>query len=210
MKKKIKVIEFTVDEELALGLTAISLVDEPAIESNFIALSSAKPNDKHRVHFSFSGNTNDTEKRMLYGPILVPDKLILRVSATGEEYYMKMSRDTVRRLAHSYQTNYLQGSTKIDHELAVSGCLMVELWIKDFDSDKSVGFGMDEPVGTWFGGMHIGNDKVWEGIKDGTHKGFSVEVDLVFKDMTEVEVDIDVSTNEDELVKEVEQALAES
>lgn len=209
-KKKIKVVEFTIDGEMALGLTAISLVDKPAIESNFIALSAAKQHDKHRVNFQFNGVNAGGEKRMLYGPILIPDKLILRVNEVGEEYYMKMSADTVRKLAHSYQFNHLQGSTKIDHTLAVSGCMLVETWIKEFDSDKSVGFGMDEPVGTWFGGMSITNDAVWAGIKDGTHKGFSVEVDLVIDDVEEVEIDISKSDDDDAIVSEIEKALRES
>jgi len=201
--KKIQIIDFGIDPTLAVGLTAISLVDRPAIESMFIALGEAQLKTKHTVHVDFSTAKKQDKRRMLFGAVLIPDKLILRKNPTsGEEYYMRINAETVQTLAHSYLRNFLQNSTKVDHSLSVKGCTLVETWLKEFDDDKSVGFGIDEPIGTWFIGMHVENDEVWKAVEAGTFKGFSVEVDLVVTNRSEESVD-------EQLLHELEAILSE-
>lgn len=165
MKKEIR--DYTIDENGLLGVQAISVVEHPAIESDFIMLSSQK--------FKFSG---DAEKGILYGAVLIPDKLIYREDADGTPYYGRFSKELIERLAHDYLLKNLQHNATVEHAFAVQGLTVVESWVKMGDSDKSVSLGFDHPEGTWFIGMKVNNDDVKEKAKRGEIKGFSIEAFL--------------------------------
>jgi len=157
------------DQQMASGIDAISIVEAPAIESNFVALKS------HEVKFA----KVDAEKRILMGPILIPDKPIYRkqvVDGELDEFYIYFSKDTVRKASQMFLMKGKQGNATIEHELAVQGVCMVETWIKeDMEKDKSAIYGMSDPIGTWMGCLKITNDDVWKDAKDGKFKGFSIE-----------------------------------
>ena len=154
---------------MASGIDAISIVEAPAIESNFVALKS------HEVKFA----KVDAEKRILMGPILIPDKPIYRkqiVDGAMDEFYIYFSKDTVRKASQMFLMKGNQGNATIEHELSVQGVCMVETWIKeDMEKDKSAIYGMNDPIGTWMGCLKITNDDVWNDAKDGKFKGFSIE-----------------------------------
>jgi len=157
------------DQQMASGIDAISIVEAPAIESNFIALKS------HEIKFA----QVDAEKRILMGPILIPDKPIFRkqvMNGEMQEFYVYFSKDTVRKASQMFLMKGKQGNATIEHELAVKGVCMVETWIKeDMEKDKSAIYGMNDPIGTWMGCLKITNDDVWNNAKDGKFKGFSIE-----------------------------------
>jgi hypothetical protein len=157
------------DQQLASGIDAISIVEAPAIESNFIALKS------HEIKFA----QVDAEKRILMGPILIPDKPIFRkqvMNGEMQEFYVYFSKDTVRKASQMFLMKGKQGNATIEHELAVKGVCMVETWIKeDIEKDKSAIYGMNDPIGTWMGCLKVSNDEVWADAKDGKFKGFSIE-----------------------------------
>ena len=157
------------DQQLASGIDAISIVEAPAIESNFIALKS------HEIKFA----QVDAEKRILMGPILIPDKPIFRkqvMNGEMQEFYVYFSKDTVRKASQMFLMKGKQGNATIEHELAVKGVCMVETWIKeDMEKDKSAIYGMNDPIGTWMGCLKVSNDEVWADAKDGKFKGFSIE-----------------------------------
>jgi hypothetical protein len=165
-----RIVELILDEQqMASGIDAISIVEAPAIESNFVALKS------HEVKFA----KVDAEKRILMGPILIPDKPIYRkqvVDGELDEFYIYFSKDTVRKASQMFLMKGKQGNATIEHELAVQGVCMVETWIKeDMEKDKSAIYGMSDPIGTWMGCLKITNDDVWNDAKDGKFKGFSIE-----------------------------------
>ena len=173
------------DQQLASGIDAISIVEAPAIESNFIALKS------HEVKFA----QVDAEKRILMGPILIPDKPIFRkqvMNGEMQEFYVYFSKDTVRKASQMFLMKGKQGNATIEHELAVKGVCMVETWIKeDMEKDKSAIYGMNDPIGTWMGCLKVSNDEVWADAKDGKFKGFSIEGYFADKSMPLSKVETD-------------------
>ena len=159
-----KVLKCVIDDNMKLGVQAISLVEFPAIEANFVALSNVKL------------SSVNTERRMLYGPALIPDKYILRVDKnTGEEYYIVFEKETVYKCAHQFMMQNLQHSHTMEHKYELTGCTLVESWLVEGENDKSKHLGIDVPVGTWMAGTYVQDDKVWEQVKDGSVRGFSIE-----------------------------------
>lgn len=144
-------------------LFAVSLVEDPAIESNFIALS------KERVPIKLQD-----EKRLLVGAALVPNKPIYR-NVNGKEFYISFDEATIEKLAQDFLANDYQHNITVEHQDNVDDIVVVESWIKTSENDKSVGYGLNEPIGTWFIGMKVNNDEIWQRIKDGYYKGFSIE-----------------------------------
>lgn len=144
-------------------LFAVSLVEDPAIESNFIALS------KERVPIKL-----EDEKRLLVGAALVPNKPIYR-NVNGKEFYISFDEATIEKLAQDFLANDYQHNITVEHQDNVDDIVVVESWIKTSENDKSVGYGLNEPIGTWFIGMKVNNDQIWQRIKDGYYKGFSIE-----------------------------------
>lgn len=162
-----KIIELILDEQqMANGVDAISVVESPAIESNFIALNS------HKVEFK----AIDNEKRLLIGPALIPNKPIYR-NQDGEEFYVYFSKGTVKQASEIYLMRGKQNNATLEHELKLNGMSLVESWIKeDMEKDKSALYGMTDPIGTWMIAMKVNNDDVWNNyVKTGKVNGFSIE-----------------------------------
>jgi len=193
MDKK-RIVKCVIDENGKLGLTAMGLVDVPAIEENWVALSS----DKVKL------SSVDKERRMLYGAALIPEKLILRIDKNNEEYYMKFERDTIEQLAHDFYKKNLHHTTNLQHQYPVTGVTIVESWLKEGNSDKSLALGLsDLPDGTWFIGAKVDDDSVWEEVKSGAIRGFSIEGMF-----TEQSVEMNFVNVESMLIKEIEQLMA--
>lgn len=183
---KIKRVKVGINSET----DAISLVTEPAIESDFVFLSK----DKAIVKEAFS---ND-EKHMVYGAVLRPDFPIYRNDGENE-YYLEFTSESIERMARDYMMNYRQGNVTIQHEEYANEVFMVESWIKqDMDKDKSVSVGLDKslPIGTWFCGFYVNNNDVWERIKSGELKGFSVEAMIDLEDFAKVKKEDEFEMNE--------------
>jgi hypothetical protein len=163
-----KIIELLIDEEeLLSGIEAISIVDRPAIQEHFIALSEQERHQLAEV---------DKEKKILMGAALVPNKHIYR--ADGEdEYYIYFSEDTVRKASELFLMRGNQNKSTLEHQAELYGLSVVESWIiEDEVHDKSVKYGMELPVGTWMVSMKVNNDDVWQNyVKTGKVKGFSIE-----------------------------------
>lgn len=170
MSKHKKVIDFYIDEETDLwGIDAISLVNMPAIEENFIALS--KPGQNYTLSKVYE------EKQIVIGPALIPNKEILRKDPeTGEDFYINFPIETVRLASQLFMKKNNHHNATVEHAYSVNGCCVVESWIKESHIDKSthLGFG-NTNIGTWFTGMHIENADVWKEVKEGKRKGFSIE-----------------------------------
>ncbi len=163
-----RIVELVIDEldELA-GIEAISVVENPAIEEDFIAL-------KNQEEIKLA--ELDKEKKILLGPLLIPNKPIFRKSGE-EEYYIYFSRETVRKASEGFLMKGNQSKSTLEHQHSIKGLTLVESWlVEDEVHDKSRKYGMDVPVGTWMGAIKVNNDEVWnEYVKTGKVKGFSVE-----------------------------------
>ena len=163
-----KIVELIIDEEQELsGIEAISIVDEPAIEENFIALSK-----QHEIKLA----EVDKEKKILMGAALVPNKNIYRRNGE-DEYYIFFSQDTVRKASELFLMRGNQNKSTLEHQAELYGLSVVESWIiEDEVHDKSRKYNMDLPVGTWMVSMKVNNDEVWDNyVKTGLVKGFSIE-----------------------------------
>ena len=162
-----RIVELLLDEgSLQAGIQAISVVESPAIEEDFVALK-----EEARVELK----TIDKEKRLLMGAALIPNKPIYRRNGE-DEYYIYFSQDTVRKASELFFINGNQNKATLEHQMDVQGTSVVESWIIEGEQDKSRMYGMDLPVGTWMVSMKILNDELWEGyVKSGKVKGFSIE-----------------------------------
>ena len=175
-KKYYKITELVIsDSNEELAIDAISLVTDPAIEVDFVYFNKGKNN--------LTLAKIDEEKRMLVSPALIPNKNIYRYNAqTDQDYYVFFSKETVRKASEMYLKHNNHHKATYHHEERVSGVLTVESWIKEDDKyDKSIAYGFDLPIGTWFVKMRIDNDDMWERIKSGELKGLSIEVYFVDK-----------------------------
>jgi len=161
------IIELVLDEDNnEIGIEAISVVENPAIEEDFIALSNNVIELKEA----------DKEKKLLVGALLIPNKPIYRRSG-DDEYYIYFSKDTVVKASQMYLMNGNQSKATLEHEHDINGLTLVESWIvEDEVHDKSRKFGMNVPLGTWMGSVKVNNDEVWNDfVKTGKVKGFSIE-----------------------------------
>ena len=183
-----RIIELLIDEDALLsGIEAISIVDKPAIEENFIALK-----EQTKVNLT----EVDKEKRILMGAALIPNKNIYRTDGE-DEYYIYFSDDTVRKASELFLMRGNQNKSTLEHEAELNGLTVVESWIvEDEVHDKSRKYGLDMPVGTWMVSMKVNNDEVWENyVKTGLVKGFSIEG--YFTDKLEMsKMDNDINENE--------------
>ena len=162
-----KIVELILDENQdASGIEAISIVESPAIEEDFIAL---KSNEIKLAEI-------DKEKKILMGALLIPNKPIYRNNGE-DEYYIYFSKDTVLKASQMYLTKGNQNNSTLEHQHSLSGLSLVESWlVEDEVHDKSRKYGMNVPVGTWMGAVKVNNDEVWNDyVKTGKVKGFSIE-----------------------------------
>jgi hypothetical protein len=151
------------------GMLRISLVDDPAVQSNFVAFKNEHPAPVQRYAIE------DEEKRLILGCIMRADFPIYRRDADGFEYYIIYKADTIRTMAEKYLAENRQNLVNLMHEdgTEVEGVQMVQYFIKGAGLNPE---GFDAIAdGSLFGEFHVTNDEVWDAIKAGTYKGFSLE-----------------------------------
>ena len=151
-----------------LGLQAISLVDKPAIEQDFLLFSDE--------HICFS---KDDEKQIISGPALIAEMPIYRRNAKGEEFYVVFNKETIAKLVERYSKNGLFNIVNLqhDHSLFTENAILVESYFIDKErgiAPKEYGNLTD---GSWVVSFKIEDKDLWEQIKNGNDlNGFSVEV----------------------------------
>ena len=160
------IVELVIDEnDDVSGIEAISVVESPAIEEDFIALKNQE----------FKLAEVDKEKRILMGAALVPNKPIYRRSGE-DEYYIYFSKETVRKASELFFIRGNQNNSTLEHNMPLTGLTAVESWIVEGEKDKTRHYNLDVPVGTWMVSMKVHNDDVWNNyVKTGKVKGFSIE-----------------------------------
>ncbi len=194
-----KIVELILDEEQEEGgIEAISIVESPAIESDFVTL---KAEEIRLAEV-------DKDKKILLGALLIPNKPIYRKGEEGD-YYIFFSKDTVEKASQMYLKNGYQNSTTLEHAQALKGLTLVESWIvEDKVHDKSVKYGLDVPIGTWMGAVKVNNDEIWnEYVKTNKVKGFSIEGYFADKMERPKEKIQDNLSKEDKIIKEIIEIL---
>jgi len=148
------------------GVFANSLVSAGAIERDFVAF--------HKEH-QFAA-VND-EKMIVAGPMLIPNKKILRLKEDGSSYYVYFSPQTIEKLSRKFMKQKLTDQITLEHGNKTSGIYMIESWLVEHPTkDKSNLYGFTLPKGTWFALYSVAdNPKVWERVKSGEFNGFSIE-----------------------------------
>ncbi len=161
-----RIVELILGDDEMTGIEAISVVENPAIEEDFIALKSEE----------IKLAEVNKEKRILMGALLVPNKPIYRRKGE-EEYYIYFSRETVEKASQLYLMNGNQSKATLEHQHTINGLTLVESWlVEDEVHDKSRKYGLSVPVGTWMGAVKVNNEQIWNDfVKTGKVKGFSIE-----------------------------------
>jgi len=162
------IVELILDEENQemVGIEAVSIVSQPAIEESFVALSS----DEIKLA------KVDEEKRIVMGAALVPNKMIFR-KRNDTMFYVYFSKDTIRRASELFFQNGNQSNATLEHQMKANNLTVVESWIvENKEKDKSALYNLDLPVGSWVISMKIEDDELWQQIKEGKkYTGFSIE-----------------------------------
>jgi len=169
-EEKLDLYELLIENIDFDALTAVSAVDFPAIEKDFMKFAK-----KGKMKFTFG--KSDEDKRVITGPALIPNKKIYRFDMFKGEYEVFFSKDTVAQLAQEYLKNHKQSNVTIQHEYNANNMYIFESWIvEDPTNDKSNALGFtDLEPGTWMISMKVDNDEVWEQIKNDEIRGFSIE-----------------------------------
>ena len=151
------------------GMTKISLVDAPAVQTDFQAFKDAEAPAAYSVQ--------DEAQHLVFGVIMRANYPIYRYSKQTGEYYIMYSPEVIREMAEKYLAEGRQNAVNLQHEDGsdVDGVQLVEWFIKD--AGKGIAPAGFEEIedGSLFGCFHITNEEVWQGVVDGTYKGFSLE-----------------------------------
>ena len=194
------IVELFIDEEDAIGIEAISVVESPAIEEDFIALKNQE----------FKLAEVDKEKRILMGAALIPNKPIYRRNEDNE-YYIYFSQATVRKASELFLINGNQNNSTLEHQVPLTGLSVVESWIVESEKDKTRHYDMEVPIGTWMVSMKVLNDDIWNDyVKTGKVKGFSIEGYFADKAERPKDKDLkeDLEEEANELLSELKQLLS--
>lgn len=158
-----------INEDLMDGseVDFVALVDKPAIERNFLRFK------EDRINFEIQ----DEERRIISGPIMLADTPIYR-NDNGQEYFVSFPKDTIYKIIKKmFQKNYT-GNVNLMHDpkKIVEGVTMFECWISDESRGVKPMKGFeDAPDGSAFASYFVDNEDVWQKVKSGEFKGFSVE-----------------------------------
>lgn len=154
-------------EDNETGMFCVSLVDEPATESNFFAFAEEKELLKYSVE--------DEEQRKVFGLLMAADMPIYRRSSSGYEYYIVYSKDTLADMMEKYFAQGFQNQVDTNHNFVLEdGITLTQMFVKN--TEKGVNpTGFEQYAdGSIFAEYKINNDEIWASIKSGEYKGFSL------------------------------------
>ena len=149
------------------GMLKISLVDKPAVMTDFLAFDAVRRMQMYSIQ--------DEEKRLVYGVVMRADFPIYRRDERVGEYYIVYKPETIRQMAEKYLADGFQNRVNVMHSTDVEDVQMVQWFIKDTARGVNPEGFPDVADGSLFAEFHVLNDKVWDAVKDGTYKGFSLE-----------------------------------
>lgn len=165
---KLPIYEAKISDEWD-GVEAIALVDLPAVESDFMAFKKDRP----KIMYSIQNE----EQHVLFGVLMRADWPIYRIGASGYEYYIVYRRETVRQMAQKMLKDGVQNSFNVMHDpdMPIDGIECFQIFLKDTEKGVNPAGFEDIEDGSLFGSFKVSNEAVWQAVKDGTFKGFSIE-----------------------------------
>lgn len=165
-----------IDEDEMTGVDMISLVRRPAIMEDFITMEDEQADLYKQVVLS------EDDKQIITGPALIPDIEIIRKDDDGTPFYIRYSRETIEKIAQKFAKLRSNHSINKDHkkDKMAEKTFIYESWITG-GKDKSSELGFDVPEGTWMVSLKVEDDQLWQEIKSGKYKGFSIEGLFKFK-----------------------------
>lgn len=191
MKKE---VELYIDEN-GEWLEKISLVELPAIESNFLCFSKEDT-------FKFAV---EDEQRVITGPVMIPEKRMLRLDENGNEYYVYFSADTIKQAAYRWLQENMNHQFNLEHSKNTNKVDVIESWIvNDSRNDKAASLGFSLPKGTWMMSCKVNDEGLWQSIKEGEYNGFSVEGIFQYDD----EKFNKTLTDDERVIREAEEFLS--
>lgn len=197
MAKKIKKYKVGLDSETY----KISMVSEPAIEVDYVALSKQ---DEVQVKLS------SDERHICYGPALIPNKDIYRNNGE-QEFYINFTEESIVKMSQEFMKNYKQHEVNLQHEENVDEVYVCESWIvEDPYRDKSNALGFNVPKNTWMVGMKVNNIDTWERVKSGELKGFSVESAIHLEEFNKIENNETMEVDNETFWAKLKSVLAEA
>lgn len=175
-----------------LGMEKISLVDDPAMESDFQFFA----NEEERFKFS----VQNEEQRHIFGVIIRADHPVLRLTAEGFPYYITFSKETIKTIVQKYFREGRQNNFNLMHTPGtdVDSVEMLQAFIKDKERGIDPKDFEDIEDGSLFGEFKVNDETIWEDIKSGKYKGFSMEI------FYDVEVQIE---EEEQLYNDIQSLL---
>lgn len=163
-----KIFKIKIDDDEQLGMDAISLVEFPAVEVDFLAFSK-----EHNIELT----QFDEEKREITGVVCLADTPILRKNEQFGVHCILFDRDTIKKMMLRYFKNGLNNQVNIEHQgPMIEGLTMIESYIKDSERNIAPIEFKDVPDGSWIATFKVENDEVWDAIKEKhSLKGFSLQ-----------------------------------
>jgi hypothetical protein len=180
--EKIEVFELVIDIDDESGVTAIALVDQ--LESNWMAFS-------QQIEHKFA--VKDEDKRIIEGYFMVADLLIPRIGEHGDKFFVKFSAKTIEAIREKQSRLGMNNNFNLMHDpnKIADGVYMLDNIIIDNERGKVAPKEFEKvPDGSLWGSAKVDNDEIWEQVKNGTFKGFSVEG--MFKQLEPVSMDEDL------------------
>jgi hypothetical protein len=195
-----KVYEAVFNEAKNKGVWGISLVEDPAMEETFLALSKADSKIELK--------TLDEEQRIIVGLVLEPDKKVYR-NQGGEEFEMFFSKETVKDLMYNFAKQGYQTNSSIEHSgQRIEGVSFTEMWlVRDEKMDTAISLGLNPKEGSWMAVSKIDSDDVWNDyVKTGKVKGYSIDA---FVELQEVKLNKDKQMEKTilEEIKDISKAI---
>ena len=195
MARKIKKYKVGLDSETY----KISMVSEPAIEVDYVALAK-----QEEVEVKLSSD----ERHICYGPALIPNKDIYRNNGE-QEFYINFTEESIIKMSQDFMKNYKQHEVNLQHEEDVDEVYVCESWIvEDPYKDKANALGFNVPKNTWMVGMKVNNIDTWERVKSGELKGFSVESAIHLEEFNKQKND-NMEVNNESFWKQLKEVISE-
>lgn len=168
---KLKVYKLTIDDDPESGIGAVALVDDPAIQVNWLTFKEEKP-----ITFAIQSE----EQRIISGPLMIPDKPIFRKGQDGmADHYVLFDAETIRKCALKFFRTGQNKNVNLMHDpdAQAPGVYLFESFLIDPERGiKAPEEFKDLPAGAWFGSYKVDNDAIWnEFIKTQVFQGFSIE-----------------------------------
>jgi hypothetical protein len=172
---ELPIIELTL-EELEQGIDATALVENPAIQRNWMAF---------KEHKDFKFKTHNEDKRILAGALMVADFPMYR-NMNGKEFFVKFSSETIEQLADRMVLNNKLTAFNFEHDSKkeLADMHIQQFFIINTELGVNTPIGFEElPNGSLFAFVKVNNEQVWNDyVKTGIVKGFSIEGNFATKE----------------------------